>query len=181
MLSDDAMYARMKNGWHAGKPETICGNGSMLRHTTNIRRWLPWRVLRYDIKTLNDAGAGDMGWIRMVSWSEPIEYRPFDLIPRDPAVMKLDITTETMPEADAILCRMVLNHLMDANGNGRVEMALDRFKESAKYLIATHFEPPRDNSGRQFVRLDLTKWLGQPLDSVQDGSEVNCRLAIWNL
>jgi hypothetical protein len=185
MLSDEAMFKRMRKGWKAGKPETVCGNGSTLRHTENIRRWLPWRVLRYGIKTLNDAGAGDMVWIKLINWSEPIVYRPFDLFPRRPGVKKLDITTEAMPPADAILCRMVLNHLVDVVGRKRdetrIEMALERFKESASYLIATHFEGGGPQRTSQFARLDLTKWLGQPMDAVQDGSESDCRLAIWSL
>lgn len=185
MLSDEDMHKRMVNGWKAGKPETVCGNGSMLRHTANIRRWLPWRVLRYGIHTLNDAGAGDMKWIRRIEWTLPIEYRAFDLIPRSPEVAQLDITTQTMPPADAILCRMVLNHLVDVKGKERdetrIEMALERFRQSARYLIATHFEGKRPLRSPQFARLDLASRLGDPLDSVQDGREQECRLAIWRL
>jgi hypothetical protein len=186
MLSDEAMLERMARGWRAGQPETVCGNGSTLQNTANIRRWLPWRVIRYGIHTLNDAGAGDMHWIRQIDWGDwAVEYRPFDLVPRLPEVKRLDITTETMPKADAILCRMVLNHLVDVKGEERdetrIEMALERFRESATYLFATHFEGPRPQRAPQFARLDLTKWLGEPLDAVQDGHETECRLAVWRL
>jgi len=183
MLSDAAMFERMKDGWLMGRPFTVCGNGSTLKATQNIRRWLPKVVEKYGIQTVNDAGAGDLAWIRRMNWS--VDYLPFDLIPRLPEVSKIDITTETMPPSDAILCRMVLNHLVDVGLDSRrdetrIVMALDRFRESAKYLIATQFSRPHHKSP-QFCRLDLSVYLGDPLEEVQDGSEEECRLALWAL
>lgn len=176
MLSDEQMYARMKNGWNGGKSEkTLCGQGSLLRNTEKIRAWLPSICEAHGIKSVCDAGAGDLHWIRHVQWS--VDYKPFDLIPRKHEVQKLDITREAMPECDAILCRMVLNHLDDA----RITMAIDLFRQSAKYLIATQFIQGGEKRSRQFTRLDLTKWLGEPLAMSVDGHEDNCRLAIWEL
>jgi hypothetical protein len=31
------------------------------------------------------------------------------------------------------------------------------------------------------MRLDLRKWLGEPIEAVQDGSEDCCSLALWRL
>ena len=182
MLSDAAMRQRMENGWIAGKPETVCGNGSMMANTANIRRWLPEIALKYDLRTINDAGAGDLNWIKKVKWPWMVDYRAFDLIPRIASVSKADITVDVLPKADAILCRMVLNHLLDdVMDESRIDMALDRFKESARYLIATHYVGDLIQRTPQFSRLDLTARLGDPLDSVQDGHEDNCRLALWKL
>lgn len=179
MLSDLDMRKRMQNGWRAGQPETVCGNGSTLASTKNIREWLPLIVDKYDIRSINDAGAGDLYWIRKVQWPRLIAYRPFDLIPRDKSVTEIDITSDAMPRADAILCRMVLNHLDEP----RILAALTRFQ--AQYLIATQFNgedlPQRSP---QFTRLDLRNapyFLGEPLDQVQDGQEDICSLAIWRL
>jgi hypothetical protein len=175
-LTDAQMYERMASGWRAGKPETVCGNGSTSVNTANIRKWLPELVIRHSVLSLNDAGAGDLYWIRRVRWLSMIRYAAFDLIPREPSVTKLDITTEAMPPADAIVCRMVLNHLDEK----RVGMALDQFRLSARYLIATQFNgedlPQRSP---QFKRLDLRKWLGDPIESVRDGPEPECSLALW--
>lgn len=176
MLSDKDMYARMEKGWRGGLSEnTVCGQGSLLRNTTVIRDWLPRICANYSISTVCDAGAGDMHWIKRVAWD--VDYKPFDLIPRSHDVARLDITTEPLPKCDAILCRMVLNHLDDE----RVEMALDLFRESAVYLIATHFVGGGVQRTSQFMRMDLTKWLGEPFDMCRDGHEDNCRLALWNL
>jgi hypothetical protein len=173
MLSDEAMLKRMAKGWRGGKPETICGNGSTLRSTDNIRRWLPSVVKRYGIMTLNDAGAGDMNWIRQIKWD--VEYRPFDLVPRAETVTKLDITNEAMPLADGLLCRHVLNHL-DAP---RIEAALALFRKSSRYLIATQFDWYDGN--KEFTRLDLRAYLWDYIESVNDGGADGCKLAIWSI
>jgi len=102
---------------------------------------------------------------------------PFDLIPRSHDVIKLDITREVLPKCDAILCRMVLNHL----DGDRTVMAINLFRQSAKYLIATHFVGDKKNRTRQFTRLDLCRYFGEPLEMSRDGYEQDCRLALWVL
>ena len=176
MLSDKDMYERMAKGWRGGIPDgTICGQGSTKRNTSIITGWLPDVCKRLNIDSVCDAGAGDLHWIKRVPWD--VDYKAFDLIPRHPEVQKLDITTERLPECDAILCRMVLNHLDDF----RVEMALDLFAESADYLIATHFAGGGVQRDAQFTRMDLTRWLGEPIEMCRDGHEENCQLAVWRL
>lgn len=178
MLSDEAMHERMANGWRMGKPFTACGNGSTLENTANIRKWLPDVIARHEISTLNDAGAGDLAWWPHITWRTQFIYNPYDLIPRVDGVKQIDITTQQMAPADAILCRMVLNHL----DHERISMALALFAVTADYLIATQFNgenlPQRST---QFMRLDLRDWLGAPLESVQDGAEACCSLALWEL
>ena len=176
MLSSKDMYDRMKNGWQGGKPDgTICGQGSTRKNTSKVSSWLPKICEELTIKSVCDAGAGDMHWIKHVDWV--VDYKPFDLIPRSHAVKKLDITKKQLPECDAILCRMVLNHLDDQ----RVGMAINLFRKSAWFLIATHFIDGGVQRTSQFTRLDLTELLGEPLAMSVDGHEDNCRLAIWEL
>lgn len=179
MLSDTDMRERMVKGWRAGRPETICGNGSLRAHSILSRAALPEWCERFGITTVCDAGAGDMHYVRGVDWK--VEYRAFDLIPRVGGVGFKDITTEALPQCDAILCRMVLNHLDEP----RILNALRLFRSTALYLIATQFNgedlPQRSP---QFTRLDLRNapyGLGEPLEKVQDGTEPECSLAIWAL
>lgn len=180
MLSDKAMKERMEKGWRGGKHEgTVCGQGSMLHNTAHIREWLPDICNFYQINKVCDAGAGDLHWIQHMVWD--VEYLPFDLFPRSKKVKKADITKKVLPECDAILCRMVLNHLGDGDDYGRVDMALKNFKKSAKYLFATHFIDGGPLRDVQFQRLDLTQWLGEPIEMCKDGHEDNCRLALWEL
>ena len=176
MLSDEAMRERMANGWRAGRPFTVCGNGSLPEATANIRQWLPKVCARRGVKTVCDAGAGDLKWRTGMAWD--VNYLPFDLFPRHPSVAAIDITQDVLPKCDAILCRMVLNHLDDE----RVTLALGRFRLAGRYLFATQFNgedlPQRSP---QFMRLDLRKWLGDPLEWVHDGREDACALALWEL
>jgi len=188
MLSDQAMRDRMRDGWRMGKPFTVCGNGSSLENTKNIREWLPGIVEKYDFQVVCDAGAGDMAWLPHMDWTgrEPVDYQPFDLFPRHSAVTEIDITTQALPVCDAILCRMVLNHLVDVSPKGdrnedRINMALSLFKQSGDYLIATQFNGPQPARAPQFARLDLRDRLGEPVEWVQDGHEPACKLALWKL
>jgi len=177
MLSEEEMMERMKNGWRGGKPFTVCGIGSTLENTSKVREWLPHLVKRHDITSLNDAGAGDLVWIRKIQWKKEIQYNAFDLIPRDPSVTKLDITTQAMPQACAILCRHTLNHLDDT----RIGMALDLFRRSAWYLIATQFDANEERDHREFARLDLRKYLGPYKEAIDDGGALGCKLAFWEI
>lgn len=175
MLSDEAMFERMKNGWRGGLADgTACGFGSTHENTQLVRAWLKDIATRYGIRVLNDAGAGDLHWIRSIErYFADVLY--FDLVPRAPDVVKLDITREVMPPCDAILCRHVLNHL----DFPRIEMALRLFVDSADYLIATQFD--RYDGSKEFTRLDLRKWLGDYLECSDDGGAAGCKLAIWSL
>ncbi len=178
MLSDDAMHERMRKGWRGGLGDgTVCGRGSTMRCSQNAIEWLPEVCEDYKIRTVNDAGAGDLHWIKRVQWN--VQYRAFDLIPRHPSVRELDITTEDMPPADAILCRFVLNHLIDDDDYERITMALRRFANAATYLIATNFDSGPKT--RTFHRLNLNDWLGKPLEKIQDGHEQGCSLALWTM
>ena len=174
MLSDKEMHDRMARGWRGGRANgTKCGQGSTRANTSAISRWLPDICQRFGIQSVCDAGAGDLHWVRWVDWD--VEYKPFDLIPMSHDVKRLDITTEALPKCDAILCRMVLNHLCD----DRTAMAIKLFRQSATYLIATQFVGDKVRRTRQFARLDLCGYLGEPIEMSIDGHEQDCRLALW--
>ena len=179
MLSYKEMYARMVRGWRGGIPDgTICGEGSTRKNTRAVSKWLPMICDKYGITSVCDAGAGDLHWIKNVLWD--VEYRAFDLIPRKKRVERIDITTELLPKCDAVLCRMVLNHLVDDGDHSLVFTSIENFRKSADYLIATNFVEGSDLK-REFQRLDLREYLGEPLASVVDGHADGCRLSLWKL
>lgn len=174
LLTDEQMHERMAKGWRMGLPFTACGNGSTLEATAKVRRWLPEVVERYGIESVVDAGAGDMAWLPHMRWR--VAYQPFDLIPRSPEVAQLDITTELLPRADAILCRHVLNHLAE-----RIDQTIANLVASGStYLIATQYDRGPSYT-KQFQRLDLREWLGDPLESTSDGLDEFQLLAIWRI
>lgn len=175
-ISDEELLRMMQRGWRGGKGEkTDCGRSSMMEYTKNIRAWLPMVCTDYGIATVNDAGAGDLHWMQHMHWN--VDYNAYDLVPRHSYVKQWNILEQPLPPSDAILCRMVLNHF----DKGRVAVAIENFRLSAKYLIATHFVGDNINCNREFTRLDLTQWLGKPLETCRDGHEDNCRLALWSL
>jgi len=179
VLTDEQMHARMVNGWRGGLDDgTKCGGGSTIAATADARRWLKGIAEEYAIESVCDAGAGDLHWQKRIGWQ--VQYRAFDLIVRSPDVTAFDITKQTLPRCDAILCRHVLNHL----DSTRVAMAIDRFRESAScYLIATQFDYVVPGDKREFCRLDLRSLLGSYIEANEDSGppDSSCKLAIWNL
>lgn len=125
IVKDRAKFGR---GWTGGLPETPCGFGSKLSATELQRRWIPATVAKYHIKSVGDVGAGDLNWVRHVEWPGGgfRRYVPYDLVPRDPSVVKLDIVTEIPPQHDLLMCLWVLNHLPEPDAR----MALDNLRAS---------------------------------------------------
>lgn len=121
--------------WESGKPETPCGKGSRLQETEIIRQWLPEIVERYDIASVNDIGAGDQNWIKKVEWPYEVDYKAFDVRPRNKKVRALDIVELSPPYADLTLCIYVLNHLSPK----QMHRALYNLQQSSSpYLLCSY-------------------------------------------
>lgn len=177
----DTQFLRITGNWGGGDKETPCGRGSKLENTNTIRIVLPAWIKKYEIKSLADIGAGDRNWMKHLDLSG-IDYRSYDLLPRTPETVQLDVTSEDVPPVDAILCRHVLNHLP-------LEMvveALGRMKRQAKYLIlSTNPDGKHDNGPADIPYFGhFTEWnldkvgLGPPLEIVED---FRTKLAIWDV
>jgi hypothetical protein len=178
--SDAALEQRMANGWTGGLPYTPCGNGTLPVHTANAKRWLPHIIEKYQFNTIVDAGAGDLTWIRDALDGSDVIYWPFDLVPRAANIEKADIARDRLPNCDVILCRHVLIHLDPE----RIQKALSLFRQAAPYLIASQYDVFQDfDPDKQYNRTNLavTYGLGKPLESVQDGKEPACSLALWKI
>jgi hypothetical protein len=152
------------------------GPGSAETAQVNFREAFPSILDKYDIKSVNDAGCGQM-WVKEVC---NCKYTGFDIVQRNGAVL-LDITTETMPKADLIVCRDVLFHL----SNAHVKDAIDRFKKSAKYLLATScYDEPEERPVFENAiinaRLDLVPFLGEPLEKIEEPFDKRF-LGLWSL
>ena len=176
--TDAALRERFEAGWglYEGQP---CGPGSTLIWSAAVRKWMPQMIAKYEINSLCDAGAGKLHWqdkmLNEIPW---VDYLPFDLIPRDPRVVERDITKEDLPSCDAILCRHVLIHFDPP----RIIQTLERFGQTAKYLFASQYPKARPfNAALQYNQTDLTRWLGKPLEMVEDGGKDACHLALWRL
>jgi len=157
-MTDAQLLEKVKRGWRCD--ETPCGHGSTITETESVRRVLPKLVRDYKIKTVSDAGAGDLHWMRLVRWE--VYYAGYDLYPRHPNVTQFDITKEVLPKSDMILCRHVLNHLSIQYS----ERALDNFRASGStYLLMTNCDTQRD----YWTQYGLS--IGEPLESWNDSTK----------
>jgi len=142
---------KYQKGWSSGQPETPCGHGSKLSETGKQREWIPKIIADYDIKAIADIGAGDMNWIRHMSFIGDVDYKPYDLVPRHPEVQYFDLLNQIPPKVDLIMCLWVLNHFPYADA----QLALDNIKKSgSKYLLTTDRPRWHDMQPPEIVLLD---------------------------
>lgn len=163
----------MREGWGGGLWEgTPCGGGSTRIAAGNVAGALPLLIARYGIKSVCDAGAGDLHWIADI----PLPgYKAFDLVPRHARVGQLDITQQAPPMCDLILCRHVLIHF----DPDRIVRTVGLFRQSGKYLLASQYDDaPQFDGASQYNPTDLRQLLGEPIERLADtGSD----LALWRL
>ncbi|MEO5349542.1 MAG: hypothetical protein H7836_07850 [Magnetococcus sp. YQC-3] len=181
-----------ENSWKAW--ETRSGPGSTRRATTALREALRGVFGELGIRTLVDAGCGDLAWNAELTESLEL-YLGFDLVPELVAHNRTlyerrknhffntaDICCDLLPRGDAILCRNILTHLP----NAAIKQALRHFKRSeSRYLLATTF-PKRENQEitvGEWRAMDLTAppfSLPPPIRLVADGSHGG-HIGVWRL
>ncbi|MBF0181862.1 MAG: hypothetical protein HQM03_17735 [Magnetococcales bacterium] len=183
-----------ENRW--GSRETRCGSGSMVGATIGLRDLLRDAWGRLGVRTLVDAGCGDLNWLGLMSGELDL-YLGFDVVPELIAQNRVlfwhrknhffnvaEICHDALPGADAVLCRNTLPLLPNALG----VLALRGFRRSgARYLLATTFPGAANVVSElgQWHPVDLTAppfSLPEPLWMMQDGkSEYGRFLGVWRL
>jgi SAM-dependent methyltransferase len=105
-----------------GSAESGSGQGSERDATTALRSYLPELFKRLHVKTFLDAPCGDWNWMQLVDLAG-IDYVGIDVVPdviannqkrfARPGVrfVLADLTAETLPCADLVLCRDCWVHL----------------------------------------------------------------------
>jgi hypothetical protein len=134
------------NLWGAGS--TPSGLGSGLAATAGLRGALPLFLGRHGVKTLLDVPCGDFGWLSTVDLR--VTYIGADIVEAlvrenerrygGPSskrrFVRLDLTKDPLPPADAVLCRDCLVHLSFEN----IALAIANIRASgARYLLTTTF------------------------------------------
>jgi hypothetical protein len=184
---------------------TVSGVGSDLEQTAIVRRELPALLARHQIRSLVDAPCGDMFWLRRVEGLELDSYIGVDIVPELIAELakappipgaefrRLDVVSDPLPKADAVLCRDLLVHLKYQ----QIYRCLQNFRASgATYILVTTF-PAQANadivSGRwRPVNLQAEPFsFPEPLGMILEGNtQRNLRrgisyedksLALWRL
>jgi hypothetical protein len=141
-----------RNLW--GAATSTSGLGSEMDATAALRAELPPLLARLGVASLLDSPCGDAGWINAANLG--VHLIGVDIVAA--LVERLqaraaagdiggeyhlaDITRDSLPRCDAILCRDCLVHLSFAN----VERAVANFQKSgATWLIATTFPEWQNN------------------------------------
>lgn len=174
-----------KNLWRGDVSRS--GPSSNLPRTKNLRNALPGIVKSYGIKTFLDAPCGDFYWMNTIARHMDIKYIGGDIVEEiinyntehftEPNIefIKIDITSDVLPDADLMMCRDCLFHLSYLD----IAKFFDNFLRSEiQYLLVTthknirHFENKDIKSG-DWRWFDLYKgpfqFPDKPLECIEDG------------
>lgn len=178
-----------------GDSESVSGRGSTLGRTNVVRNELPALLAELEAESLLDAPCGDFNWMRETDLSA-VQYTGadvvHDLISRNQRLyggngrkfVKLDLTRDSLPTADVILCRDCFIHFSFRD----IRATLMNFKQSnSKFLIATTHklvEEHRDivtGQGRN-VNLLLPPFnFPEPFRMIVEDTELAKCLGVWRL
>ncbi|WP_068469287.1 class I SAM-dependent methyltransferase [Candidatus Protochlamydia phocaeensis] len=126
---------------------SLSGAGSDLVQTATIREALPVLLQEYQCQTMADAPCGDFYWMRHVDLplrqyigvdvvKAMIDYNQSQFGNEFYSFIQLDLTRQSIPKVDLVLCRDCLVHLSYAD----IARAIKHFKQSGTtYLLTTSF------------------------------------------
>lgn len=131
--------------WARSQTESVSGTGSTLKYTTKLREQLPDLFKKYKITSILDAPCGDFNWMQKVV-TKDLNYIGGDIVldlvnqnnekykSDNISFMHLDITKDSLPDADLMICRDCLFHLNYES----IDNFFNNFKNSnIKYLLTT--------------------------------------------
>ncbi|MEZ5925504.1 MAG: class I SAM-dependent methyltransferase [Hyphomicrobiaceae bacterium] len=134
-----------------GAETSVSGLGSEDAATATLRSELPLLLCKLGAQSLLDAPCGDGGWIGRIDLD--VAYTGIDIVPELIAAMQTravrgrryilaDLTHDTLPKADVILCRDCLVHFSYET----IGRAVASFRASgAQWLITTTFTDLENN------------------------------------
>jgi hypothetical protein len=132
-------------GWQDPDSNSVSGPGSGWTQTELTRQLLPQLLAELKVRSILDAPCGDFYWMQKVIL--PVQqYIGIDIVPEIVTVNQqkfasqvvtfqvADITCNTLPQVDLILCRDCLIHLSYRH----IFQVIANFKESqSRYLLTT--------------------------------------------
>jgi hypothetical protein len=140
---------------HWGSAESVSGPGSEMRQTEAVRTALASVLARYPIRTITDAGCGDVNWIRHVEGLDRLDtYIGLDVVPElvrlnqerhsseRISFRQADLSRDDIPSADLILTRDCLVHLTHHEVLAFLARAV---ASNSTYLLATSYRDLAEN------------------------------------
>jgi hypothetical protein len=202
-LSQQELFTQIwrTNLW--GADTSASGLGSEDAATAALRQKLPKLFRQLKIETLLDLPCGDFGWmsraelgLRQYTGADIVaelvdaNRRSFATADGTISFVHLDLLTDALPAADAILCRDCLVHLSFSN----IARTIAQFRRSgSRFLIATTFtdhDRNEDAADGDWRMLNLERPpfnLPPPIALINegcaegDGAYADKSLGVWNL
>tara|TARA_Y100000310_G_scaffold8759_1_gene9252 strand:- start:2976 stop:3593 length:618 start_codon:yes stop_codon:yes gene_type:complete len=171
---DSSEFHKIYEGNLWGDADSRSGIGSNLLATEIIRKELPYLFQKYSVESILDIPCGDFHWMKEMKFPH-IDYIGADIV--EPLIASnidsfpgvrfevLDITTDSLPCVDLILCRDLLGHLSNEN----IHRALDNISRSgSKYLLTTtltrwDFCPDIEDGGWRCLNLLIPPFSLRPI------------------
>ncbi len=178
------------NFWSSN--ESVSGYGSELKNTINIEKEIINIIKKYQIKSILDAPCGDFNWVKNILDKE-LSYIGGDIVQEiidnnirkfksnNIKFIKLDITDESLPDSDLMICRDCLIHLSFQS----IKLFFENFRKSnINYLLLTTYKMKDttkeidnlDIPDGEYREIDLSKppfYLPKPLEEILDKEEFN--------
>lgn len=142
IMNNEAIFSRIiSQGYWLNH---VCGTGSTMLNTTNIREQLPQVLKELQCNSLLDAPCGDHSWMSTIEWPQGFVYIGADVVSDmivtcqqrwpDKDFRHLDIINDPLPQADVMLCRDCFIHFPWRD----IRRALENIVASdIKYLATT--------------------------------------------
>ena len=178
------------NFWSSN--ESVSGYGSELKNTINIEKEIINIVKKYEIKSILDAPCGDFNWVKNIL-DKNLSYIGGDIVQEiidnnirkfksnNLKFIKIDITKESLPKSDLMICRDCLIHLSFES----IRLFFENFRKSKiNYLLLTTYKlkdktkklDNLDIPDGEYREIDLTRppfLLPSPLHEILDKDELN--------
>lgn len=130
----------------------LCGPGSTMNYTQNIRKELPIMIEKFKIKSILDLPCGDFSWMSTIKFPGHVKYIGADIVEfminenrkKYPEVdfRTVDLTTDRLPDVDLLICRDCLLHLNFTN----IEKVLKNISDSnINYILMSNWFEQYDN------------------------------------
>ena len=150
------------NVWGCGS-----GVGSMLEHTVEYRNFLRQFMQQNGIRSVVDLGCGDWQFSQHIDWSG-VTYIGLDIVPSIVENNQRQFGTDniqfqrfesltTLPVADLLVCKDVLQHL----SNAEIKAFLAAIRGLYKFSLVTNDEEP---AKLQNIDIDAGEWRTLRLD-----------------
>lgn len=181
--------------WIRTIEDPLSGPGSSLEYTENLRARLPSILKYFKINVLLDAGCGDLTWMGTLIETLEVKYIGIDIVDslieehkrKYPLIefYSKDITSDTLPVADMMMCRDCLFHMSNID----IFKTLHNFVNSKiPYLFTTSHVTDFENydiatGGFRLLNLRKTPFnFSTPLFSMDDTFEDHPerKISVWS-